>query len=591
MMELIVTGPEPTQQWRRELPPGEVVRLGRAPRSGWAVPWDLLISREHCEVQLGGDQLNIKRLDSARNPVYFEEVDTREFVITVGQGFRIGQTLFQFVAADIADGASGSHVEEHSFGPDQLRQFQFHNAEKRLDVLTRLPAAISGAHNDEELAQRVISVMLDAMPHARAAACVQYSPNPTPEEKPLMMRWDSRDEDVGRFSPSRRLLTAAINRGEGVLHIWQDTEESNPAFTVSGSLDWAFCLPLKGEASKGWALYVTGQFGSPGATSVTESDLKGDLRFTELIADFIGSIRQVKSLEQQQAGLAQFFSPAVIEAVRTSGSDIEKVLEPRESEITVLFCDVRGFSKKAEAAKDDLYALLKQVGDALGVMTAGILKYDGVIADFQGDAALGFWGWPAPPPEGPVAACRAAVYIQQRFQQATNDPSSLLFGFNVGIGIAHGRAIAGKIGSQEQIKVGAFGPPVNIGARLETMTKHVLTPILIDESTAAHVRKLPKTELRCRKLGRIRPYGMNNSSVVYELLPPVEMDPRISDAAIKTFETAVDALAERRWPDALQLLNQMPADDHTGDFLTAYIADHQNEPPKDWDGVIEMTSK
>lgn len=591
MMELIVTGPEPTQQWRRELPPGDVIRLGRAPRNGWAVPWDLLISREHCEVQLNGNQLKVKRLESARNPIYFEEVDTREFVIGAGQGYRIGQTLFQFVSADISDGASGSHVEEHSFGPDQLRQFQFHNAEKRLDVLTRLPSAISGASNDEQLAQRVISVMLDAMPHARAAACVQYPEHPTPEDKPLMMRWDSRDEDIGRFSPSRRLLTTAINRGEGVLHIWQDTEESNPAFTVSGSLDWAFCLPIKGEACRGWALYVTGQFGSPGATSVTESDLKGDLRFTELIADFIGSIRAVKALQSQQAGLAQFFSPAVIEAVRTSGADIDAVLKPRESEITVLFCDVRGFSKKSEAAKDSLQELLNRVSDALGVMTAGILQFDGVIADFQGDAALGFWGWPSPPPEGPVAACRAAVYIQQAFHRAIEDTTSPLAGFNVGIGVATGNAIAGKIGTQEQIKVGAFGPPVNIGARLESMTKQLRASILIDEITAEAVKKVPSTELRCRKLGCVRPYGMSTSLTVHELLPPYEMDPRISDESIETYEAAVDAVTEGRWQEALQLLNQMPVEDRARDFLMIYIAMNQYEPPKDWDGVIEMTSK
>lgn len=591
MMELIVTGPEPTQQWRRELPPGDVIRLGRAPRNGWAVPWDLLISREHCEVQLGGSQLTIKRLDAARNPIYFEEVDTREFVIAAGQGFRIGQTLFQFVSADISDGASGSHVEEHSFGPDQLRQFQFHNAEKRLEVLTRLPSAISGARNDEQLAQRVISVMLDAMPHARAAACVQYAPNPQPEDKPLMMRWDSRDEDIGRFSPSRRLLTTAINRGEGVLHIWQDTEESNPAFTVSGSLDWAFCLPLKGDACRGWALYVTGQFGSPGATSVTESDLKGDLRFSELIADFIGSIRTVKALQTEQAGLAQFFSPAVIEAIRTSDSDIDAVLKPRETEITVLFCDVRGFSKKSEAAKDNLQELLNRVGDALGVMTAGILQYDGVIADFQGDAALGFWGWPSAPPEGPVAACRAAIYVQQEFFKAIEHPESPLSGFQVGIGVATGNAIAGKIGTQEQIKVGAFGPPVNIGARLESMTKQLRASILIDEVTALHVKRLPNTELRCRKLGCIRPYGMSTSLTVYELLPPVSMDPKISDEAIETYEAAVDAVTEGRWQEALELLNRMPVEDRTRDFLMIYIAMNQYEPPKDWDGVIEMTSK
>jgi adenylate cyclase len=588
MMELLVRGPEPTQQWRREMAEGDVVRLGRAPRSGWAVPWDLLISREHCEMTLRGRQLEVKRLDSARNPVYFQEVDTSEFAIGAGQGFRIGQTMFQLVSVDVADGASGSQFEEHSFGPDQLRCFKFHNAEHRLEVLAKLPAAISGARNDRQLAQKAIRLLLDAMPHARAAACVNYATDAGPDDPPLMMQWDSRSDDVGRFAPSRRLLMSAINRGEGVLHIWQDTDESNPAYTVSGNLDWAFAMPLKGSASKGWALYVTGQFGA-GSVSVTETDLRGDLRFTELISDFISSIRQVKGLQQQQAGLAQFFSPAVIEAIRDA--DMDAVLEPREADITVLFCDVRGFSKKSEESRENLKELLARVSDALGVMTSGILKYDGVIADFQGDAALGFWGWPNEPEEGPIAACRAALHIQQAFELSMNDPESPLYGFKVGIGVAHGPAIAGKIGTTEQIKVGAFGPVVNLGARLESMTKQVRTSILIDEITAKAVRVMPSNDMRCRKLGRIRPYGMNNDFEVSELLAPHGPGCQLTDSQIVDFEHAVDAVTSGRWQEAMELLNNMPVQDRTKDFLMIFIAMNQYEPPLDWDGVIQMNQK
>jgi adenylate cyclase len=589
MLELIVNGPEANQQWRREFPAGEVVRIGRAPRSGWAVPWDLLISREHCEIKLNGKSVDVKRLDAARNPVYFQEVDTREFNIVAGQGFRIGQTMFQLVSVALSDGVSGSHIEEQSFGPEQLKLFKFQNAEERLDVLAKLPEAISATRTDKELAQAAIKVMLDAMPHARAAACVRYPPQMTPDDDPLMMQWDSRDDDIGRFSPSRRLIAAAIERSEGILHIWQDTEESNPAFTVTGSLDWAFCIPFKGEHSRGWALYVSGQFGAPGASAIGETDLKGDLRFTELICDLIGSIRQVKTLESQQAGLAQFFSPAVIEAVRTAGS--EDILEPREKDITVLFCDVRGFSKKSEAAKDNLRELLDQVSEALGVMTAGIIRYDGVIADFQGDAALGFWGWPSDNEEGPVAACRAAIHIYRAFRDAMNKPDSPLCGFSVGIGISHGRAIAGRIGTTEQIKVGVFGPVVNMGARLETMSKQLRASIVIDEVTASYIKKLPGDDLRCRKLARVRPVGMSTDMTVFELLPPLRLDDTISDESIALYEKSVDALIDGRWRESLELLNGMPVGDRAKDFLMIYVATNNYEPPNDWDGVIHMTQK
>ncbi len=57
MIELIATGQGASERWRRELLAGEVVRLGRAPRHGWSVPWDVTISREHCELKLDGEQL------------------------------------------------------------------------------------------------------------------------------------------------------------------------------------------------------------------------------------------------------------------------------------------------------------------------------------------------------------------------------------------------------------------------------------------------------------------------------------------------------------------------------------------------------
>lgn len=590
MLELLITGPETTQQQRRELVEGETVRLGRAPRNGWSVPWDLLISREHCELELRNGLLTVRRLESARNPVYLDEVDTREFGLIPGQGFRIGQTRFQFVSVDVADGLSGSRIEEQSFAPETLRKFKFHNAEQRLEVLTRLPDVMGRARDDKELSQEVTKILLKAMPHATAVAMVQYPPHPGPDDKPIQMNWDSQREELGRFSPSRRLMTSSINRNEGVLHVWQDTQESNPAFTLSGNLDWAFCLPLKGDASRGWAVYVSGKFGAGGSGSVTETDIKGDLRFTELVCDFVSSIRQVRILQAQQAGMAQFFSPAVMEAVRKANSD--KVLEPRETDITVLFCDVRGFSKKAEAAQENLKQLLDRVSDALGVMTTGIIKYDGVIADFQGDAALGFWGWPSQPEDGPLAACRAALHVEQEFKRAIENPESSLAGFKVGIGVAHGRAIAGKIGTQEQIKVGAFGPVVNMGSRLEGLTKQLRTSILIDEGTGRYLRKNANPEeLRCRKLGRFIPAGMNTGLEIYELLPPVSVDGRITDKQIAIYEDAVDHFIEGKWQKSMELLNGLPVDDRVKDYLLIYIATNNYEAPADWAGVIRLDKK
>ena len=184
-----------------------------------------------------------------------------------GQSFRIGQTVFQLVSIEYLEGpsGSGSRLEEQSFAPEALRKFRFNNAEQRLEILTKFPDAIEKTRTDEELAQEAIKILLKAIPYAKLAACIQYPPNPAPDDKPLLMRFATKNDDEGRVTPSKRLMTAAINRGEGMLHVWQETDESNPAFTFSGGLDWAFCMPLKGEACRGWGLYVSGQFGSPGS--------------------------------------------------------------------------------------------------------------------------------------------------------------------------------------------------------------------------------------------------------------------------------------------------------------------------------------
>ena len=287
-------------------------------------------------------------------------------------------------------------------------------------------------------------------------------------------------------------MMRALRGQESVIHIW-DEDASNAQFTVCGGLGWAFCAPVDGDSCRGWCLYVSGKGSRTGSLLVTEDDLTGDLRFAELVAQFIGSVRQVRVLEEQKTQLSSFFSPKVIENLtgRDSG-----VLEPAERDITVLFCDVRGFSKKSEQLQGDLRALLQTVSEALGVMTAGIIERDGAIADFQGDAVLGFWGWPVQHEDGPLPACRAALAIHKAFQEAVNGINPLLLGFSVGIGISHGTALAGQIGTRRQAKVGVFGPVVNQGSRLEGLSKKFGVPICIDQQTAELIRPAPLQERR-----------------------------------------------------------------------------------------------
>jgi adenylate cyclase len=252
---------------------------------------------------------------------------------------------------------------------------------------------------------------------------------------------------------------------------------------------------------------------------------------------------------------------------------------------------VRGFSRKSESLKDDLHKLLECVKAALSAMTGGILGFDGSIADFQGDAALGFWGWPAALPDGPMSACHAALAIMQSFNLPPEE-QGLLEGFSCGVGIAHGRAIAGQIGTSQQAKIGVFGPVVNQGSRIEGMTRQFGVGVCIDETTANFVRRLmPPEQGRCRRLARVRPKGMETPLLIHELLPPEAEGDKVTETVRLNYEAALEAIIAGRWGEGLERLDAVPDIDGPKQFLLAQMAKHNNTPPSHWDGAFSLDSK
>jgi adenylate cyclase len=371
-------------------------------------------------------------------------------------------------------------------------------------------------------------------------------------------------------------------------------------FTLLGKFDWAFCTPVHCEVCPGWGLYVAGRFAGAAPSTLLapwdENELRDDVKFAELVADILGSLRQVQVLRERQGLFRRFFSPGVMSVL--SGGDAPRALEPREADVTVVFCDLRGFSRRVEEAGDRLLDELNRVSAALGVMTRNILDHRGAIADFLGDAAMGFWGWPLLQPGKVEYACRAALGIRAAFEEVGRDPAHPLSGFRVGIGVATGRAVAGGIGTAEQAKVTVFGPVVNLASRLQDMTKLLRVPILIDEATAGEVREhLPPDVGRVRRLLKVLPYGLETPLVVSELIPPAPPEGAepaggvLTDADLEAYDQALDAFLAGDWDAAYRHLHRVPPDDRGKDVLTEFILKHNRTPPPGWDGVIPLGAK
>jgi adenylate cyclase len=589
MPYLVANGPEASQFFRQEIPDREVLLIGRYPQNEVHVGWDPRVSRRHASLFWQDGSATINCVDGARNPIVFRGTSCQRIRIRTGDEFRIGSTLFRLVDDD-PDSKIRRCLDDASI-KDCNTSCGISTSDHRLTLISRYSQSLWLSSSEPELAAGLVSVLAEVIPHAATVALVRVSDvSRIKTQRPDVIQWDSRDKSE-RLLLSRPMLAAAVRQERTIVRVRSDDSSSIHSF-AGDSGRWMICSPLMSAQSEIWCLSISGEFGSGRElpAGLTTTDLQGDVQVVDLLVQLASAIRRVRLLEDRFAGIRQFFSPAVAESV-ANASDAS-ALAPTESETAVLFCDLRGYSRIAEQAGSRLQELLDRVNAALEVMTQNIISHDGVIADFQGDSALGFWGWPLKLENGPLPACCAALDILRIFRQAAARPQcSGLSDFRVGIGIACGTAIAGRIGTKQQAKVGVFGHVVNMGSRLEGMTKQIGVPLLVDGPTAKYVRtSLPASIGRCRRIGLIRPVGVRGPIDVSELLPPEE-DSHIKNAHLEIFDGAVAAFESVNWDDAVELLSAMPARDRAKDFLLMQIASHNYDPPQDWDGVIRLTGK
>ncbi len=601
MSELIAQGSNPDHRWRRLIPVGEILLLGRTTPS-FRVPWDDRVSREHVRMELSDGQLRVEKILAAANPVFYLGRQSDKFSLQPGEHFVIGKTTFTLtkeqahVTLDLP-----SPIRQRTYSPEYLRHVQFRDAEQRIDVLNRLPDVISSASNEQDLLNRLSNTLLAGITSASTIGIVRCQASSKKANQPIgggeqmvseptsdieILHWDRRGAMTGDFQPSEKLIRQAIASDETVLHLWRGSRELKSEFTMDLENDWAFVCPLDSLATPGWGIYVTGLQRATTAGSMPDSDAEdrqGDVKFCQLVGAMLKSLLQVRQLERRQTSLRGFFSPIVLEAFM--GRDPDEVLTPQKCHLSVMFCDLRGFSKKSEAMGDELFQLLTRVSRSLDVMTKEILSHGGVIGDFHGDSAMGFWGWPLRQTDTARRAIQAALAIEAEFRAGQSETGEL----QIGIGIATGIAVAGKIGSRDQVKVTAFGPVVNLASRLEGMNRIVNSSLLIDRATMEQVSS-NRTELgfQLRGLGRFQPYGMSLVSEVFEVLSEPGHP---TNEELDSFAEALKLFQASNWTAAEKILQQLPRGDSGRQFLLEFMQQTDGHPPTDWNGVVELKSK
>ena len=160
--------------------------------------------------------------------------------------------------------------------------------------------------------------------------------------------------------------------------------------------------------------------------------------------------------------LKRFLSPQLAELIVSSGG--EKLLESHRREITVLFCDLRGFTAFSETAEpEEVMGVLREYHEAMGSL---IFQFDGTLERFAGDGLMVFFNDPLPCPDPVARAVRMAVAMRQRVSELTGDWRKSGYHLDFGVGIALGYATLGRIGFEGRFDYGAIGTVANLAYRL-----------------------------------------------------------------------------------------------------------------------------
>ncbi len=282
------------------------------------------------------------------------------------------------------------------------------------------------------------------------------------------------------------------------------------------------------------ALYATKlSNGDPMSVAPDITTLEASL--VELIASGVAAgwarLKHEQAAIKARIQFEQFFGPDLAAKLETD----PELLKGRDTEITVMFCDVVGFSRISE--KFDAAITLEWINEVLGAMSECVIREGGVLVDYVGDELMAMWGAPFDYRDHPQRAIRAGIAIQEKLDALSQQwLGKLGESFSACTGINSGIARVGNVGSSWKFKYGALGNTVNLGARVRGLTKHFQCRTIVTRET---VSKLTETR-NIRRLGQVQVVNIEEPLGVYELYSnPTESQlewGRSYEQALKGFE-------------------------------------------------------
>jgi adenylate cyclase len=284
----------------------------------------------------------------------------------------------------------------------------------------------------------------------------------------------------------------------------------------------------------------------------------------------------------------EYVPPEIVAEMADRGGEIS--MEGESREMSVLFSDVRGFTSISE--KLDAKELAQLMNLFLTQQTGVIQKHRGTIDKYMGDAVMAFWGAPLPTETHAFDAVKAGMAMIKAVRELDADFDTRGWPrLNIGVGINSGKMSVGNMGSSFRRAYTVMGDSVNLGSRLESLTKAYGVGIIISEFTRG---ELP-SDWAFRELDQVRVKGKTEPVAIYEPMgPKEELDPALRQDLAR-HRGALKLYREQKWDEAeaefFDLSQSERAHPIYAIFMDRILFLRENPPGTDWDGAFTFEHK
>jgi class 3 adenylate cyclase len=323
--------------------------------------------------------------------------------------------------------------------------------------------------------------------------------------------------------------------------------------------------------------------------SVTTRDEIG-----QLSAAFNRMIERLRQNQRIRETFGRYIDPRI--ADRLLGETAGAAAEGQRRVMTVLFCDMKGFTALSEGFTPQ--GLVKIMNRYLSTMSEPIHAHRGVIDKYIGDGIMAYWGPPfIEDTDQAKCACSAAIDMISRLTGLRKELPELLgvrtipADCDLRIGIATGETLVGSIGSEYMMSFTVMGDTVNLASRLETANKAYGSRCLISEATA----NMCAADFELREIDRVVVVGQSQPQTVYDVMGGKDALTPQQTLLRERYAAGLAAYRAQRWDEARAAFTEAlkaASDDGPSISLLARVADFErNPPPENWDGSWRMESK